>query len=273
MRFLVSLGLLVAAAVFESVPLIVDARSSPRAAVAASPAVPRAAEVSASVKQALRDGTFPWYDADTDQLRPVWGPNVSWLKAIGKYIRSIFDRLGKFLDSLSLGPLPPISGDFVGTAVLLSVLSAFLVGVFILWLRRKGGWLVPGPAQESVSTAARVSALPEGLRASDGDPWAEAQRRRAAGDLAGAVICLFAHQLLTLDQIGLIRLAPGRTGRHYVKGIHDAGLIDSLTATLGLFEDVYYGRRVPSPVAFEAVWKRAEAFNERRRRLPPGAHR
>ncbi len=231
------------------------------------------ADGSAPVKEALRDGAFPWYDADTDQAQPVWGPNLSWLKAIGTYIKSFFDSIGKYLDSLSMGPLPTISGDWIGTALLLTVLSAFLVGIFVLWLRRKGGWLAPGPAQEWVSTAARVGALPEGLRAADGDPWAEAQRRRAAGDLAGAVICLFAHQLLTLDQIGLIRLAPGRTGRHYVKGIHDAGLLDSLTSTLRLFEDVYYGRRVPSRDAFEAVWKRAEAFNEQRRRLPPGAPR
>ena len=63
--------------------------------------------------------------------------------------------------------------------------------------------------------------FPKGIRPGDGDPWAEAQRRRAAGDLSGAIVCLFAHQLLTLDQLGLIRLAPGKTGRHYVQRLRD----------------------------------------------------
>jgi hypothetical protein len=89
-------------------------------------------------------------------------------------------------------------------------------------------------------------------------------RRRAAGDLSGAIVCLFAYQLLRLDQMGLIRLAPGRTGRQYVQAIHDPDFIDSLEATLGLFEDVYYGRKLPTLEAFEAVWRSAQVFQERR---------
>ena len=48
----------------------------------------------------------------------------------------------------------------------------------------------------------------------------------AAGDLAGAVICLFAHQLLSLDQLGLIRLVPGRTGRQYLQVVRDRELVE-----------------------------------------------
>ena len=66
------------------------------------------------------------------------------------------------------------------------------------------------------------------------DPWAEAERRRREGDLAGAVIYLFAHQLLSFStSSGLIRVAPGRTGRHYVRWLRDPELNGSLGATLG----------------------------------------
>ena len=108
-----------------------------------------------------------------------------------------------------------------------------------------------------LGTAARLGELPEGIRPADGDPWAEAMRRRAAGDLAGAVVCLFAHQLLSLDQLGLIRLGPGRTGRHYVQALRDRELIDCAGRDPRLFEDVYYGRRSPTAQAFESVWSRA----------------
>ena len=50
----------------------------------------------------------------------------------------------------------------------------------------------------------------------------------AAGDLAGAVVCLFAYQLLALDRLGLIRLAPGRTGGSTFRGCDDRRLVDSL---------------------------------------------
>ena len=99
------------------------------------------------------------------------------------------------------------------------------------------------------------------------DPWAEAQRRRLAGDFAGAVIYLFAHQLLSLDRAGLIRLAPGWTGRQYVRWLRDPVLVDSLGATFRLFEEIYYGHRRPSAQAFEQVWSRAQALEDRRDEL------
>ena len=129
------------------------------------------------------------------------------------------------------------------------------------------------PPRHDWAPTARIADLPEGIRPEDGDPWAEAKRRRAAGDLAGAVVCLFAYQLLVLDQLGLIRLAPGRTGRHYVQSLRDRELIDSVGATLGLFEDVYYGRRAPTTQAFDSVWLRGLAFHERRRTLGAGGAR
>src|SRR5262249_39682486 len=95
-------------------------------------------------------------------------------------------------------------------------------------------------------------------------PSTEALRRRAAGDLAGAIVCLFAHQLLSLDQLGLIRLGPGRTGRQYVHGLRDRELVDSIGETLNLFEQVYYGNQVPAAPAFERAWSRAQKFEERR---------
>ncbi len=150
------------------------------------------------------------------------------------------------------------------TAVFLAALIAFLVVLAILWSRRDFSAADRSAGGSSVGTAAQLANLPEGLRPGSGDPWAEALRRRAAGDLGGAIVCLFAYQLLRLDQMGLIRLAPGRTGRQYVQTIHDPEFVDTLEATLGLFEDVYYGRRLPTLEAFEAVWRSAQVFQERR---------
>ena len=114
-----------------------------------------------------------------------------------------------------------------------------------------------------IGDAARIAGLAPGTAMEGIDPWAEALRRRATGDSAGAVIWLFLDQLLSLQCAGLIRLTPGRTARQYASGLDDPLLGDSLRATLGVFEEVYYGHRQPRPEELERVWSRAEALRRR----------
>jgi hypothetical protein len=213
------------------------------------------------VRQALREGSYPWYDPESDRVKPV---GLSWLsERLAQWGKAI----GRFLDRLHFGRMPKLgtTGDSIGTMLLLAVLVAFFIALLVLWFRLEGMSMADDSGQRArLGTAARLAQLPEGIRPGGDDPWAEALARRAAGDLAGAVVCLFAHQLLTLEELGLIRLAPGRTARQYVQALRDPDFLDSLVATQGLFEDVYYGRRRPSLEAFETVWSRAEAFQERR---------
>jgi len=227
------------------------------------------------IKEALREGKYPWYDPEADRVQPVWPARLAWLKWLSKRLESFYDKVLKFFDKFKLGRGREISisGDSIGTLVLLAALVLFFVSLVVLWIRRESGLARGESARGRLGTSARLGELPEGIRPGDGDPWAEAVRRRAAGDRAGAVVCLFAHQLVSLDQLGLIRLAPGRTGRHYVRALRDQEFVDSLGATLRLFEDVYYGRRLPTVQAFDSVWNRALVFQERRRVLSAGASR
>ena len=200
------------------------------------------------VAEALRQGKYPWYDADNDRVKPVWPPRISWLTWIRKKISSILDAIGRFFDRLKFSGNLSIPGRMIATIVLLAGLVAFFTWLLMLWLGSGAGAVGTESGRIRLGTAARVADLPEGLGPGNGDPWAEAERRRAAGDLAGATVCLFAYQLLALDQLGLIRLSPGKTGRHYVQSLRDRDLARSLGATLRLFEDVYYGRRSPAPL-------------------------
>jgi hypothetical protein len=190
---------------------------------------------------------------------------MSWTKWLGDRVQAFFDAIGRFLKRLGIGSLPAIGirGDWLGMILLVTALTTFFAFLMVLWIRREGSAGLAKGGLHGPGTGTLLAQLPEGLRSGFDDPWAEAVRRRQAGDLAGAVVCLFAYQLITLDQMGLIRLAPGWTGRHYVRWLTDPVLVDSLKATLGLFEEVYYGRRLPAAGAFESVWSRAVAFQER----------
>ena len=112
-------------------------------------------------------------------------------------------------------------------------------------------------------TAQRIEGLPAGVELDLADPFAEAARLRAGGDYSGAVIHLFAHQLLTLHRLKQVKLVPGLTGRQLVRSVGDRPLRTWVEATLRLFEAVYYGHRAPTVEAFEEVWSFAQAFERR----------
>ncbi len=231
------------------------------------------------VSRALANGNFPWYDGSKDDVRPMYPPETwgewFWKTGTGRWMAGLrwpwkwsgtglrgWGWWGWFFRALHW----LLSGGVVATGLVLLLLAVLIVIAIELW-RRYRPTLVGGEARagssRTVGLAARVEDLPLGVRPTSDDPWAEAFERRARGDLAGAVVCLFAHQLLTLDRVRQIRLAPGRTARWFVRGVDDQTLRDCSSATLRLFEDVYYGRIEPTNEAFERVWSRAQAFEER----------
>lgn len=196
------------------------------------------------VRSALGKGDYPWYDAPADTAKPIWPPReFNW----------------DFVPDWKL----PGGGSLGSLLVYLLAALAFAVlcGVLIwLWrqhlpeadevLRHGGG----------IGSARRLESLPAGLRPETDDPWSEALRRRQQGNYEGAIICLFAHQLLTLERLRQIRLVPGKTGRQLVRAVDNPRLHACVESTLLMFESVYYGHQAISAQEFEAVWARAEEF-------------
>ena len=210
---------------------------------------------SQSVRSALEKGPYPWYDSKTDSTRPVL-PRWEW----DDWFKSSPRTSSRGWSWGGVGS----AGDLVVIGLAMLGLSVLMVVLFELWRRYR-----PIDGEHAIKTAAgawvpaRIEGLPLGVRPETTDPWSEARRLRALGDFAGAIIALFAHQLLTLDRLRLIRLSPGRTARQLVGTIGDRPLRDSVVPALRLFEAVYYGHRQPSREEFEAVWELAEAFEGR----------
>jgi hypothetical protein len=194
---------------------------------------------------------------------------LPWLKWLGEKLQGFGSAIDRILRRLEPGRLPSVgaAGDWLGTILLSTVLTTFFVFLLVLWLRREPFGSASTSARTKPGTAQLLDGLPGDLRTGLVDPWAEANRRRLAGDFAGAIIYLFAHQLVSLHRVGLIRLLPGWTGRQYARWLRDPVLADSLGSTLRLFEEIYYGHRRPSAQAFEQVWSRARALDERIKEL------
>ena len=199
-------------------------------------------DADAAVRGALARGDYPWYDARTDAVRPV---------------KPAAEPEGK--PSGSAGG----AGSTIATAVMVLALSA---GVGLLawsWARRRRVPVEAAGRAAGAGAIHRVLDLPSELPAVTDDPLAEARRRRDRGDLAGAIILLFAHQLLRLDRLGRLRPAPGRTARQLVRDLTDPEVRRLVAPTLRLFEAAYYGRHAPAPAAFAAAWAAAEELERR----------
>jgi hypothetical protein len=184
------------------------------------------------------------------------------VEKLGDHFKWALESIGKILARLTPGRRPGLtaSGDALMTALLWISLLGLLVALYRLW-RLRANRASSGSIQRSLAGQGTLLAQLAGTDPQvNVDPWDEAIRRRGAGDLAGALVYLFVHQLVSLAEIGMIRLVPGVTGRQYVARLKNTELHDALAATLGLFEDVYYGHRRPSVPAFEAAWARALAF-------------
>jgi len=218
------------------------------------------------VRTVLKEQAYPWYDGEKDQVKPLLPDPSSWQVWLEKPFDSLLDWLDRRFGK-STGQASGANGDSVrGVLATLLFVAAGCVLLVMLWRL----WRIHEPQATThqdqvarIGDAARIAGLAPGVAMEGTDPWAEAVRRRAAGDVAGAVIWLFLDQLLGLQRAGLIRLVPGRTARQYASGLDDPLLDDGLRATLGVFEEVYYGHRLPGPDELERVWSRAETFRRR----------
>jgi hypothetical protein len=209
----------------------------------------------APAAKALAHGGYPWYSAKTDALEPVqppWRPTWwDWFPELK--LQPVSSSSG---GSFSLGNVLVI-------LLLVVALAALVAG--LVWAYR---YYMPSPEESGlglrrIGSAASTGGLPSGLPADLTDPLGLARALRAQGDLAGAVLALFVHQVMTLDRLRLARLAPGRTARQLVRSVTDTWVRTRVEPTLRLFETSFYGHRLPDPAAFESAWGLAEELEAR----------
>lgn len=229
--------------------------------IAAAVSIPKQTD---SVRPVLAKVRFPWYDADSERVKPIlpW-PDMSDSSDIGGWISRHFEWLGRWFRWMNRWKFPGVGG--IGDLVAIGLAMLFLTLLIVLLielLRRYRPLTEKSSASGTVviaTDAQRIEVLPAGIRLDFSDPLSEARKLRRRGDFGGAVVHLFAHQIMTLERLGQVRLLPGLTGRQLVRSVGNRRMKEWVEPTLRLFELVYYGRLTPTEQAFEAVWSNAEA--------------
>ena len=91
---------------------------------------------------------------------------------------------------------------------------------------------------------------------------AQAERHRAMGDFSKAVIYLFSHALIEMDNARCIRLERGKTNRAYLRELRNHDYLTGFTDQLvSAFEFSFFGKHVLRQETFEVIWQQVPAFD------------
>ncbi len=192
---------------------------------------------------------IPWYDPAADDFRPAEVEPPRQPTTTANTNANLSDLL------LWLG--------WMLLAALLIYLVYLIARAFLNHEVRDSVVVERGPSGTDIS---RVEELPVALQKPVGDFLEEAQRLYRHGDYAQAIVYLFSHQLLQLDRRHWVRLVKGKTNRQYLREVGRATspeadeLATLFESTVLLFEEVFFGKRLPPHEEIERVWNNIDRF-------------
>jgi hypothetical protein len=202
---------------------------------------------------------FPWYDRREDKVRP--------LHVVPRDAADSENRGSKWTNNNLTTATPGAAGrraslfgpvlQWVGLTTLILLLGILAYLIAKAFLKDE---VTESAVQRKVVEAAagvdRVEALPLNVRRPTGDFLSEARRLYEAGQFSEAIIYLFSHELLQLDNNHLIRLAKGKTNRQYLREVRQRPLVQSiLESTMIAFEDAFFGKKTLTRERLDQCWQ------------------
>lgn len=214
--------------------------------------------------------TTPWLDGQTGELQPLpvresltspkhrdsrWlkGPDASRGRNQGTPWRPNFSWQGSIVQTIV----------FWGLVAVLIVTLFFLVFMIVRSSDTSfGGQAVRNERfnrERTRSLEARMEQLPEAVRGQATDLRSQAWESFQQSDLQRAMICLFGHQLLLLDQHALLRLERGKTNRAYLRELAGNPAAEQvLRQTVRWFDASYFGYHLVTAKRFGELWRENE---------------
>lgn len=215
-----------------------------------------------SGREAFSQRNYPWYDAENDQLQRIEMKARAGSKSAARH--EIPEAPAK-ANRPAGTPNSGSGGSSWIRFVIWLVIGIFVAGVLgvLVWafLRMESN---REPTVNSVprrTMAESIKELPFQLESANGDFRQLVQQAMARGDYRTAVIYLFSHVLVSLDQKGLIRLRKGKTNRQYLRELRPhRSLADYYQRIMVPFESVFFGDHEPDPEEVSRCWSHLEQF-------------
>ena len=222
---------------------------------------------------ALGGHKYPWYDADSRSVKsleqkPGKKPFSTDRETVPIAKPNSGGNGGPINTGIGWGAggATGATGDgagtmfFVITAAIILVVIVVLVLTFLYIESRESDLKLPSGRSRKQS----IEQLPFDLDSTDGDFRAAADAAYQSGDLRKAIIYLYSHVLVTLDQNRLIRLRKGKTNRQYLRELQrHKGVSGYFQQVMLPFESVFFGDHEMDADQFQQCWSGLNGFHSK----------
>jgi hypothetical protein len=216
-------------------------------------------------QKALSTKKYPWYDAETDEVKRVdlgerpsarsSNRNNIPLKPVRKP-RTNSSNWNWNLGGSFLGGLSPVAWGLI--ALVIVVLALALIWAF---LRMEPNVQAEDDQAPRRTMAESIKQLPFELDVGTGDFRQLAENSYRSGDYQRAMIFLFSHVLVQLDQKGHIRQRKGKTNRQYLSELRaQRPLANYYQRVMVPFEATFFGDHDLGKQEFENCWNQLGEF-------------
>jgi len=240
--------------------------------VIASSPTPATAPAIAS-DDALGGHKYPWYDPETRAVKPLQpqvgnGPfstdretvPVAKPKPVTANTNTTTNT-GGGLGGFG-GPTTP--SNFAGplNSIGLTIIILAIVVLLVITFLRLEAFKYDVNIDEGRSRQESIEQLPFELEDSDGDFQSAAEAAYRRGDLRLAIVYLYSHVLVTLDQNRIIRLRKGKTNRQYLSEVRSRrGIASYFRQVMLPFESVFFGDHDMDADEFAKCWDGLNQFH------------
>ena len=227
------------------------------------------AHVSSVVGQDVK--AMPWVDKDSGELTPMGidyrGPAATRDRSLipkkvikPKAAKAPWNPNWNFRGGgTSLGAAGPIL-VYGGGSIAVLLLVALMVWVFMNSRIDMGG-SDDFSSRPDRTLEESIRHLPFEMDVKKGDFQQQAQTAYEAGDFRTALVFLFSHVLVTLDQAKLVRLKKGKTNRQYLRELSPSRpLVKYYGDVMVPFEQTFFGDYPITKEVFEDCWQGLERF-------------
>lgn len=217
-------------------------------------------------RDALLKKEYPWYNVETDQAQGVElnrRPEVQSKNRNAIPLRPITKNTSNGTNWNWGGSSSFFGGVSVLVWAAVGIVISLIAGV-LLWAFLRLETNQPSADIDLVrrrSMADSIKQLPFDLESQTGDFRQAAHQHYLAGEYGTAMIFLFSHVLVLLDQNGSLRLRKGKTNRQYLRELRSKQpLADYYQRVMVPFEATFFGNKELGQAEFEACWNRLPEF-------------
>ena len=211
--------------------------------------------------------SMPWVDQESGEISPKGlGEREA---AVTRDRDSIPEAVTKKKKKTTRAPLtaPSVGLGFMGTVFVYGVLgiaAVALIGLLVWVIMNSRIEMELGSddiSRPDRSIAESIRHLPFEMDVAKGNFRQQAQAAYQSGNFRMALIYLFSHVLVTLDQAKLVRLKKGKTNRQYLRELSDSPPLASYYGDVMVpFEQTFFGDYPVTKDVFDNCWRGLDDF-------------